>query len=332
MVGTTTGNGTVDHRRQEVQQAVKNACDQLNSDGVTPRDYVEQLAWLFFLKAFDEIEQRREDEGAFEEKPYTHLLKDEFRWSEWSKKTDRPDEMLEFVSGRLWKHLQNLEGEGAAERIKRIFSSVKNHSRRGASFARVVQQINRLHFSDDTDVIVLSEIYEDLLKRVAGDSAGYAGEFYTQRHLIRAMVHVVRPKMGERIYDRTNGSPNLVGRCAVFEKQEQPFGFASYLIRVRVDQEQVNSRFLQYFLSSTQGRDQIAERRRTSAGQFNINTANLKTITFPCPPVYEQQTLVERMNEIRNASLTILEEQRSNAVNEAAIKDAILRKAFVGEL
>ena len=47
------GNGKLEHRRQEVQQAVKNACDQLNSDGVAPRDYVEQLAWLFFLKAFE---------------------------------------------------------------------------------------------------------------------------------------------------------------------------------------------------------------------------------------------------------------------------------------
>lgn len=219
MVGTTTGNKTVDHRRQEVQQAVKNACDQLNSDGVTPRDYVEQLAWLFFLKAFDEIEQRREDEGAFEEKPYTRLLNDEFRWSEWSKKTDRPDEMLEFVNGRLWSHLQNLEGEGAAERIKRIFSSVKNHSRRGATFARVVQQINRLHFSDDTDVIVLSEIYEDLLKRVAGDSAGYAGEFYTQRHLIRAMVQVVHPKMGDRIYDPCFGTAGFLAQVAEYIRQ-----------------------------------------------------------------------------------------------------------------
>ncbi|MBD2194188.1 MULTISPECIES: type I restriction-modification system subunit M [Calothrix] len=219
MIGTTTGNGTVDHRRQEVQQAVKNACDQLNSDGVTPRDYVEQLAWLFFLKAFDEIEQRREDEAAFEEKPYTRLLNGEFQWSEWSKKTDRPDEMLEFVNGRLWGHLQNLEGDGAAERIKRIFSSVKNHSRRGASFARVVQQINRLHFSDDTDVIVLSEIYEDLLKRVAGDSAGYAGEFYTQRHLIRAMVQVVRPKMGDRIYDPCFGTAGFLAESAEYIRQ-----------------------------------------------------------------------------------------------------------------
>ena len=64
----SNGNGKTDHRRQEVQQAVKNACDQLNSDGVAPRDYVEQLAWLFFLKAFDEAETRHEQEAAFDDK------------------------------------------------------------------------------------------------------------------------------------------------------------------------------------------------------------------------------------------------------------------------
>ena len=53
---TNGGNG-LDHRRGEVQAAIDRACDQLNSDGVSPRDYVEQLAWLFYLKAFDEMEK-----------------------------------------------------------------------------------------------------------------------------------------------------------------------------------------------------------------------------------------------------------------------------------
>ena len=127
--------------------------------------------------------------------------------------------MLRFVNDKLWQHLRDFGNAGETRRFasdpvagqfRRIFSSVRNHSRRGASFTRVVQQVNRLHFSDQTDVIVLSELYEDLLKRVAADSPGYAGEFYTQRHIIRAMVEVVRPAVGERIYDplfRDGGLP-----------------------------------------------------------------------------------------------------------------------------
>ena len=65
----------IDHRRQEVQQAIKTACDQLNSvDGVPPRDYVEQLAWMFFLKAFDEMETGLEEEAAFNDDEYERKL------------------------------------------------------------------------------------------------------------------------------------------------------------------------------------------------------------------------------------------------------------------
>jgi len=212
-------NGNIDSRRQEVQQAVKSACDQLNSDGVNPRDYVEQLAWLFFLKAFDEMESRREEEAAFDDIPYTRRLNGKYRWTEWASMTDRPDDMLRFVNGELWERLTNLGADSVAEKFRRIFTSVRNHSRRGASFARVVQQVNRLRFSDETDVIVLSEIYEGLLKDVASDSAGYAGEFYTQRHIVRAMVEVVRPKLGDRVYDPCFGTAGFLAESSNYMRR-----------------------------------------------------------------------------------------------------------------
>lgn len=224
-------NGT-DHRRLEVQQIVKNACDQLNSEGVDARNYVEQLAWLFFLKAFDEAETRKEEEAAFDDTPYRRRLSDEYAWSNWATNTDHPDEMLEFVDGKLWIKLTSPDpekglGEDAlAQRFRRIFDNVRNYSRRGVSFAKVVQQVNKLHFSSETDVIVLSEIYEDLLKRVAADSAGYAGEFYTQRHIIRAMVEVVQPKPGEKIYDPCFGTAGFLGETADYIRSNNTLGGA----------------------------------------------------------------------------------------------------------
>lgn len=213
-------NKKTDHRRQEVQQIVKNACDQLNQEGVDARNYVEQLAWLFFLKAFDEAETRKEEEASFNDTPYERRLTGKFAWSSWAKDTDHPDEMLEFIDGKLWIKLTSPDpkkgmGEDAlAQRFRRIFDNVRNYCRRGVSFAKVVQQVDKLHFSDHTDVIVLSEIYEDLLKRVAADSAGYAGEFYTQRHIIRAMIEVVRPKAGETVYDPCFGTAGFLGEAA----------------------------------------------------------------------------------------------------------------------
>lgn len=209
-----------DHRRQEVQQIVKNACDQLNAEGVDARNYVEQLAWLFFLKAFDETETRKEQEAAFDDTPYERRLTGDYAWSHWAKDTDHPDEMLEFVDGKLWIKLtspdpsKGLGNDALAQRFRRIFDNVRNYSRRGVSFAKVVQQVDKLHFSSETDVIVLSEIYEDLLKRVAADSAGYAGEFYTQRHIIRAMVQVVQPQPGEHVYDPCFGTAGFLGEAA----------------------------------------------------------------------------------------------------------------------
>ena len=215
-----------DHRRQEVRQLVKNACDELNQEGVDARNYVEQLAWLFFLKAFDEAEERREQEATFDDSSFERRLTKKFAWSSWAKNTDRPDDMLAFVNGPLWEKLtsadpkKGLGDDALAQRFQRIFQNVRNYCRRGVTFARVVQQVDKLHFSDDTDVHVLSEIYEDLLKRVAADSAGYAGEFYTQRHIIRTMVQVVHPKPGDRVYDPSFGTAGFPGECADFIRRQ----------------------------------------------------------------------------------------------------------------
>ena len=127
--------------------------------------------------------------------------------------------MLEFVDGKLWTKLTSPDPRKASATTPWRSASAASSTRAqllppGATFARVVQQVNRLHFSDETDVIVLSEIYEDLLKRVAADSAGYAGEFYTQRHIIRAMVEVVRPQAGERVYDPCFGTAGFLGESA----------------------------------------------------------------------------------------------------------------------
>src|SRR3954470_24301391 len=158
---------TTEGRRQEVQNAVKNACDHMRADGVNPRDYVEQLAWMFFLKAFDEAEARREAESAFNEQPYQHRLPKALRWSVWSKDLLRkPDELLAFVDGKLWPKLRNLGEDSTSQQFQRIFETVRNHCRTGTSFAKVVSQVNRLDFGAHSDIIVLSELYEGLLKDV----------------------------------------------------------------------------------------------------------------------------------------------------------------------
>lgn len=131
---------------------------------------------------------------------------------------------------------------------------------------------------------------------------------------------------------RTNGSQGLVGRCAVFYNQERPYAYASYLIRIRPNPEKVNPQFLAFFLESTMGRDAIAERTRTSAGQYNINSKNLRTISFPCPPLGVQREIVEAMVHQRLIVSKVIAEHSGMAQQDETLRQAILRKAFAGEL
>jgi len=144
----------------------------------------------------------------------------------------------------------------------------------------------------------------------------------------------VRLSTGDLLFVRTNGSRDLVGRCAVFDGEDQghSYGFASYLIRVRVDQAKVLPRYLAYFLNSTNGRSEIDSRRRTSAGQFNINSENLRTISFPVPTIAEQERLLEQMEQREVQANQLVSELISARSESEGMREAILRKAFAGEL
>ncbi len=138
-------------------------------------------------------------------------------------------------------------------------------------------------------------------------------------------------RRGDLLIVRTNGSPNLVGRCAVFEEDGQ-FGYASYLIRLRLRQDLCLPAYLAFYLASTTGRDAIARIRRTSAGQFNINSENIGTIRFPLPPLEEQGRLVEHMTAIRRTVRRLRAEHDDEEVCASVLRSSILEKAFAGEL
>lgn len=144
----------------------------------------------------------------------------------------------------------------------------------------------------------------------------------------------IRLQSGDLLFVRTNGSRDLVGRCAVFDgtNQERTFGFASYLIRVRIDQTKVLPRYLAYFLNSTNGRAAIDSRRRTSAGQFNINSENLRSISFPVPSIAEQARLLEQLEQREAHATMLVAELLSIRRTSEPVRGAILRKAFAGEL
>ena len=219
-------------RRAEVRQAIDNACDQMRADGVEARNYVEQLSWLFFLKAFEGVEDRHEAEAAFSGDTYARRLDDKYKWSVWSRACvgskdaiddlKRSEDVFKFVNADLFEKLTTLGDDTLGLQFRQIFTSVRNHCRRHGGFARVVHQVDKIDFSKQSDIIELSEIYERLLKDVAADSAGYAGEFYTQRHIVQAMVEVVDPKLGDRVYDPCVGTGGFLFLSAEHIRSNHP--------------------------------------------------------------------------------------------------------------
>jgi len=145
-------------------------------------------------------------------------------------------------------------------------------------------------------------------------------------------LDILSLKDGDLLIVRTNGSPDLVGRCAVFRPMDRRCGFASYLIRFRLDESKVKPQFVAFFLESTKGRDAIASIRKTSAGQFNVNSENLQAIEFPCPPLSVQEKMVEQMFAQRQLADQLRDRYSVNDKEATALHQAILRKAFAGEL
>jgi type I restriction enzyme S subunit len=137
---------------------------------------------------------------------------------------------------------------------------------------------------------------------------------------------------GDILVVRTNGSPDLVGRCAVFRGSDRPIAYASYLIRLRLDRQKANADYVSYFLRSTLGRDAIEKIKRTSAGQYNINSENLRGISLPLPSLAEQQAIAARLGEQEAAVKAISAEYETRTAESAHMRGAVLRKAFAGDL
>ena len=141
-------------------------------------------------------------------------------------------------------------------------------------------------------------------------------------------------KNGDVLFVRTNGNPDYVGRCTVFEEElvrsvgvpTDQFVYASYLIRARPDPQTVNPHYLQALLSSDYGRKAMRERSRTSAGQYNINTEGLRSIPVPVPPLDLQQSFASRASDIQ---AMIAQQDRMAEASEELIA-SLMARAFEG--
>ena len=135
-------------------------------------------------------------------------------------------------------------------------------------------------------------------------------------------------KSGDILLVRTNANPEYIGRCALFEEKRGAWVYASYLIRIRVDQEKVTPEYLVKYLQSEKARKQFLSIARTSAGNYNINTKGIKSIIACLPPIPEQQ-------KIANILLTIdkkLKLERNKKAKLEKIKKGFMDLLLTGKV
>jgi type I restriction enzyme M protein len=217
------------------EQAFKNIDDVLWKEAgcTTELDYTEQTSWLLFLKYLDALEQDRADEAALEGKKYTYLLDKPYRWEEWAapkgkdgqidhNRANTGDDLGDFVNRKLFPYLhgftQKATGPNTIEyKIGEIFGEIKNKISSGYNLREIIDHIDELRFRSQTEKHELSHLYEAKIRNM-GNAGRNGGEYYTPRPLIRAMVRVVAPKIGDRVYDGAAGSAGFLCESFVFMK------------------------------------------------------------------------------------------------------------------
>jgi len=221
------------------EQAFKNIDDILWKEAgcTTELDYTEQTSWLLFLKYLDGLEQDRSDEAALEGKTYTYILDKSYRWETWAapkgkdskldhNKAMSGDDLRDFVNLKLFPYLHGFTQKASASntieyKIGQIFAEIKNKIQSGYNLREIIDHIDELRFRSQTEKHELSHLYEAKIKNM-GNAGRNGGEYYTPRPLIRAIVQVVKPRIGERIYDGACGSAGFLCESFVYMKQENP--------------------------------------------------------------------------------------------------------------
>ncbi len=208
------------------EQAFKNIDNVVWQEAgcTTELDYTEQTSWVLFLKYLDALETEKATIAKLEGRKYKPIIEGEFRWEKWAvpkaadgkldhHKALTGNDLTEFVDGKLFPYLrgfkQRAEGPDTIEyKIGEIFGEIKSKFQSGYNLREVLEIIDQLRFNSQAEKHELSHLYEAKIKNM-GNAGRNGGEYYTPRPLIRAMIKVVDPKIGETIYDGAVARPDF---------------------------------------------------------------------------------------------------------------------------
>jgi type I restriction enzyme M protein len=232
---------------QQLGGIIKSARDIMRKDkGLSGElDRLPMLTWVLFLKFLDDTERVREDEALLSGEKYRPVIEAPYRWRDWaSDETGMTgDELISFVNNEeavrpdgergpgLFAYLRSLRGEteGGDRRdvIATVFRGVMNRMINGYLLRDVINKVNSIDFASTDEIHTLGHLYESMLKEMR-DAAGDSGEFYTPRPVVRFMVEVTDPRLGETVLDPACGTggflveaySHLEEQCETVEDRE----------------------------------------------------------------------------------------------------------------
>lgn len=208
------------------EQVFKNIDDILHKDAgcSSELDYVEQTSWILFLKYLDDLEKDKETAALLSGKTYEKIIEPRFQWTTWAApklengkiehNAMTGDDLVDFANGELFPYLKKFKTDAESAdtieyKIGEIFSELKNRIQSGYNLREVVNLIDELRFRTHAEKHEMSHLYEDKIKNM-GNAGRNGGEYYTPRPLIKTIVKVVAPKIGETIYDGAVGSAGFL--------------------------------------------------------------------------------------------------------------------------
>src|SRR5580704_14518471 len=208
---------------QQLASIVKSCRDIMRKDkGLNgDLDRLPMLTWIMFLKFLDDMEQVREEEAKLAGKKFRQAIEPPYRWRDWASKPDgiTGPQLIGFINQEeavrpdgkkgsgLFAYLRSLQSANGDRRdvIAKVFEGTVNRMINGYLLRDVVNKVNEIHFASRDEIHTLGQLYESMLREMR-DAAGDSGEFYTPRALVKFIVRVIDPKLGETILDPAAGT------------------------------------------------------------------------------------------------------------------------------
>ena len=188
-------------------------------------DYIEQTSWILFLKYLDDLDRARSLAKQLAGEKHSPILDKAYRWESWACPKDESgkinfnvaptgDDLREYVNDELFPYLSKFKFSTSAVdtleyKIGEIFAEVTNKIQSGYNLREILELVDTMKFQTSADKHEMSSLYEDKIKNM-GNAGRNGGEYYTPRPLIKAIIRVIEPKIGQTIYDGAVGSAGFL--------------------------------------------------------------------------------------------------------------------------